>query len=270
LHINENTKMELSPNDKEQIAKACNTIAQYLGDSLLAIHLFGSAIEAEGLKPYSDIDLFVTVDTPVTKRKRKQLMCALLSNSASPKSDPFLRALEVTVVNYHDLNPWTYPPKREMQFGEWLRDDILSGVFEAGAKDIDLAIIIKKIRLSSIPIVGQKASKLFEPISDRDFTNALQRTLLIWNSELDWLGDERNIILTIARIWYSISTGLINSKDEAAIWLIDRIPTKYHLLVIKARHDYLIGDDAYFCPDYKETGDFIYYAKHAINQIVKK
>lgn len=164
MHINdENTKMELSPNDKEQIAKTCNTIAQYLGDSLLAIHLFGSAIEAGGLKPYSDIDLFVTVDTPVTKRKHKQLMCALLSNSACPKSDPFLRALEVTVVNYHDLNPWTYPPKREMQFGEWLRDDILSGVFEAGVKDIDLAIIIKKIRLSSIYLTVILQTRCKEP-----------------------------------------------------------------------------------------------------------
>lgn len=263
------TKAGLSPYDIGQIAMACDAVYKYLGESLIAVHLYGSALETGGLKPYSDIDLFVTVDTFLTDHVREQLMHAFLSYSALPGTDPRLRALEVTIVNYQDINPWRYPPKREMQFGEWLRDDIQNGVFEPAVTDIDLTVILKKIRSASIPIIGQNASELFEPIPDDDFIKVLQETMLIWNSEEDWSGDERNVLLTIARIWYSAATGEISSKEEAAIWLIDRIPLEYHPLILKARNDYLLGNNEDFGSDSKEIEAFVNFAKYTINQIIK-
>ena len=29
----------------------------------------------------------------------------------------------------------------------------------------------------------------------------------LWNSQPDWAGDERNVVLTLSRIWYSAATG---------------------------------------------------------------
>ncbi|MFK6421978.1 ANT(3'') family aminoglycoside nucleotidyltransferase, partial [Acinetobacter baumannii] len=37
---------------------------------------------------------------------------------------------EVTIVVHDDIIPWRYPAKRELQFGEWQRNDILAGIFE--------------------------------------------------------------------------------------------------------------------------------------------
>ena len=51
-----------------------------------------------------------------------------------------LRAVEVTIVVHDDIIPWRYPAKRELQFGEWQRNDILAGIFEPATIDIDLAI----------------------------------------------------------------------------------------------------------------------------------
>ena len=46
-----------------QISNALTLLHHHLGDNLLAVHLFGSAVSG-GLKPASDIDLLVTVRTP--------------------------------------------------------------------------------------------------------------------------------------------------------------------------------------------------------------
>ena len=36
--------------------------------------------------------------------------------------------------------------------------------------------------------------------------------------------DTRNMILTLARIWSSLATGDIRSKDDAAAWALERLP----------------------------------------------
>ncbi|WP_420868027.1 aminoglycoside adenylyltransferase domain-containing protein [Burkholderia diffusa] len=37
-----------------------------------------------------------------------------------------------------------------------------------------------------------------------------------WDAEPDWRGDECNVVLAIARIWYGAATGGIAPKDVAA------------------------------------------------------
>ena len=46
----------------------------------------------------------------------------------------------------------------------------------------------------------------------------------MWQKTGDLEGDERNIILTLARIWYSVVTGNIVAKDEAAARLYRNYP----------------------------------------------
>lgn len=257
----------MSPADNEQIIKACDLIVEYLAESVMAIHLYGSALDG-GLKPYSDLDLFVTVRTPVDNAARKRLMHDLLYCSAMPGTSANLRALEVTVVNYKDIVPWRYPARRELQFGEWLRSDILNNVFEPPMVDIDLTILLRKLALSSIPIVGKPVVDLFDPIPDHDFKYALYNTLSLWCCESDWLGDERNIILTIARIWYSVSTGNIASKEDAANWLLNKIPDVYQSLIVEAKYSYLGEQESVFMPDAQLTGQFINFATKAIASII--
>ncbi|MEN3032934.1 nucleotidyltransferase domain-containing protein, partial [Chromobacterium amazonense] len=66
-----------------QISNALTLLHHHLGDNLLAVHLFGSAVSG-GLKPASDIDLLVTVRTPLSDSTRKVLMTDLLRLSAWP------------------------------------------------------------------------------------------------------------------------------------------------------------------------------------------
>jgi streptomycin 3"-adenylyltransferase len=107
----------------DQVSRARTVIERHLETTLRAIHLFGSALDG-GLKPCSDIDLLVTVDIPLSESTRQALLLDLLNVSAPPGSGGTWRPLEVTVVAHSEIVPWRYPARRELQFGEWLRQDI--------------------------------------------------------------------------------------------------------------------------------------------------
>nr|MDZ8475207.1 aminoglycoside adenylyltransferase family protein [Escherichia coli] len=168
----------------------------------LAVHLYGSAVDG-GLKPYSDIDLLVTVAVKLDETTRRALLNDLMEASAFPGESETLRAIEVTLVVHDDIIPWRYPAKRELQFGEWQRNDILAGIFEPAMIDIDLAILLTKAREHSVALVGPAAEEFFDPVPEQDLFEALRETLKLWNSQPDWAGDERNVVLTLSRIWYS-------------------------------------------------------------------
>jgi len=233
------TKANVPVSIAAQVSQVCSNIEGHLS-SLQAIHLFGSAVDSS-LKPHSDIDLFVTTRGRLEESTRNELMRALLAHSAPPGSNASLRALEVTVVCHSDIYPWRYPAYRQMQFGEWLREDIINGIIEPATVDIDLAILIRKIGQHSIPIFGPSAAELFDSVPDEDFSNALKDTLKIWNTPEDWSGDEQNVILTLARIWYSTATGNIAPKEVAATWLMQRIPDDHRSILSEAQQAYLNG-----------------------------
>ena len=53
------------------------------------------------------------------------------------------------------------------------------------------------------------------------------------------LGDERNVVLTLSRIWYSAATGKIAPKDVAANWVMERLPVQHQPVLLEAQQAYL-------------------------------
>lgn len=223
-----------------QVGAVQALLERHVGSNLRAIHLFGSAVDG-GLKPHSDVDLMVTVASPLPEAVRRKLMRELLLHSAWPGSAQALRALEVTVVALGELVPWRYPARREMQFGEWLRDDLQAGRYEPAMLDHDLAILVTKLRCHSVAVFGPPAQALFEDVPASHLRQSLADTISQWNGPQDWHGDERNIILALARIWYTACTGEIASKDRAAAWAADRLPPAHRPLMAHAARAYLGG-----------------------------
>ncbi|WP_137920230.1 AadA family aminoglycoside 3''-O-nucleotidyltransferase [Hydrogenophaga sp. 2FB] len=221
-----------------QLARARTVLERHLSGAMQSLHLFGSAV-AGGLKPHSDIDLLATVDAPLAEPLRRALMTDLLSVSAWPGSSATLRALEVTVLVQGDVLPWRYLPRRELQFGEWLREDLLRGVVEPAVPDHDLAILLTEVRQHSVCLMGVPADQLFAPVPRADFHRALLDTIAQWNGAQDWRGDERNVVLALARIWFTVVTGGIAPKDVAAAWALWRLPSDLQPVLVGARDAYL-------------------------------
>ncbi len=223
---------------KAQVSQVLALIGKHLASHWIAVHLYGSALQG-GLRRYSDLDLLVTVTEPLDDAVRQSLMVGFLRVSAPPGESLVLRPLEVTILLRKEVVPWRYPAKRELQFGEWLRKDIEAGVLAPATEDIDLTILLRQVLEQSVPLVGVEAGDLFDSVPQSDFIQALLQTMQQWNSPSDWTGDERNILLTLARIWYSVVTGKLTSKDAAANWALLRLPQAYHPVLQEARDAYL-------------------------------
>lgn len=246
-----------------QLAQTRAVLERHLSAKLQAIHLFGSAIDG-GLKPHSDIDLMVTVSAPLAAPVRHALMADLLSVSRPPGTEGLLRPLEVTVVVRDAVVPWRYPPLRELQFGEWLREALQSGIVEPATVDHDLAILLTKLRQHSVCLLGLPAAELFDAVPKADLSQALLDTVAQWNEAPDWQGDERNVVLALARIWFSAATGGIAPKEVAAAWALKRLPEEHRLVLARAQAAYLgsAQDDlAYRAAD---VAAFVHYTRAVI------
>ncbi|ORT83181.1 aminoglycoside resistance protein [Burkholderia puraquae] len=250
-----------------QVAAACATIERHLGATLKAIHLFGSALDG-GLKPRSDVDLLVTVSARADEPTRRALMRDLLAVSAPPGRAGDMRALEVTVVAHDEVVPWRHPARRELQFGEWLRRDLEAGIVEPALVDHDLAILLTKVRQHSVVLVGPPAAALFEQVPARDFVAALLATVAQWNAEPNWRGDECNVVLALARIWYSAATGRIAPKDVAATWVLERLPDTYRPVVAAARAAYLGAEEDAAILSGEPLAAFIGYARRTVESML--
>ncbi|WP_460417022.1 aminoglycoside adenylyltransferase family protein [Pseudomonas sp. microsymbiont 2] len=248
------------PSTDPQLHAAQRLLSRHLGDRLLTIHLYGSAV-AGGLKPESDLDLLVTVAQPLDEATRQALMLDLLTISAPPGTLPDRRALEVTVLVRADIHPWRYPARRELQFGEWLRAALLAGEFEPAQLDPDLAILLTKARQQSIALLGRNAADWFDPVPGADMAQAFRDTLAQWNTHDDWSGDERTVVLALARIWYSLATGKIAAKDVAAGWLLPRLPAAHRTVLANARAAYLGEATEQLAAWPEPVAAFIHYCK---------
>jgi streptomycin 3"-adenylyltransferase len=60
-------------------------------------------------------------------------------------------------------------------------------------------------------------------------------------SDLD--DDTRTFVLTLARIWCTLATGRIRTKDDAAAWALERLPADLREPLARARTIYLDGGE---------------------------
>lgn len=222
-------------NVPSQALQLLEVIEELFENQLIGIYLYGSAILG-GLHIDSDIDILVIINEHMSEATRSELTKRLMLISGEIGcSDK--RPLEVTVVNLKDVTPLRFPPKYEYMYGEWLREQMKVGNIPEADYDPDVALLLWQARNYSLSLRGPEAMKIIEPIPKKDIQKAIKYSLP--NLVAGIKGDERNTLLTLARMWFTTSTGKICSKDAAAEWAIPRLPKKLAMLLEKARKAYL-------------------------------
>ena len=203
--------------------------------------LYGSAA-AGRVRPDSDLDLLAVTARRLADDEKRRIVAGLLPISARATRPPEWRPLELTIVALPEVRPWRYPPHMELQYGEWLREDFLAGNIELGGpENPDIAILLTDARISGRALIGRAPAELFDPVPAGDLERAMVEG--IPGLLADLADDTRNVLLTLARIWTTLVTGEIRSKDEAADWVLARLPEQDRPLLERARDLYRSGGD---------------------------
>lgn len=219
----------------DQVAGALDVIMTTIGDSVAGVYLFGSATRG-GLRPQSDLDVLSVVEAQLLPSARRALTNELLKASGEWPPRGSRRPIEMTVVNRDDVVPWRYPPRREFVYGEWLRRAFESGTVSTPEEDPDLAILLTIVRASSVTLAGSDARFVLDPVPEQDLRRAMLESVpRLLREQAD---DTRNVLLTLARIWASLETNEILSKDDAATWAAAHLPTQHRDVLKRARAAY--------------------------------
>jgi len=211
-----------------------------LGPDVVGAYLFGSAALG-GLKPRSDLDVLVVSQRRTTRAEKQRLVDGLLSVSGRQRADVRWRRIELTIVVKSEINPWRYPPPIDFIYGDWLSEAFYRGSIEPSTREHpDLAPVITMVLLSDRPLVGPPPATLLAPVPHEDLLRAIVGDIDSLLRDLD--SDTDNVILTLARIWTTIATGAIRSKDAAADWALGQLPDQHRPVLVRARANYLRSD----------------------------
>jgi Domain of unknown function (DUF4111)/Nucleotidyltransferase domain len=208
-----------------------------LGAEVLGAYLYGSALTG-GLRPMSDLDVLALTRRPASIGEKRRLVEGLLAVSGQG-----LRPVEVTVVAQPDIKPWRYPPRFDLQFGEWHRAALERCDEEPleATTNPDVALLLTMVLQASRPLLGPPAPELLDPMPPEDLTRAMLNGA---DEVMPGLADDtRNSVLTLARIWLTVETGEIRPKDRAADWALERLPEEHRQVLARARAIYLGEED---------------------------
>ena len=197
-----------------------------------------------GLQPQSDIDLLAVIQSEQTENQRNGLLLDLLRLSERHPAVPGgARCLEVMVFCQADPNRGDYPTRAESVYGEWLRDAFEVGETPMPERDPEYSLVIAQAHHEAIPLFGTPRSELLTDVSTEHFSQAMRGSLPYL---LDGMhGDERNVLLTLARMWHTSSTEKFVTKDAASEWAIPRLSGSESRVLDPARRTYLgeVTDD---------------------------
>lgn len=224
--------------EQEQLDQVVSLVRDVLGRDAVGAYLFGSAVLG-ALRPQSDLDVFVVSKRQTTRGDKQRLVDRLLAISGRRTPAGKARRVELTIVVESEIRPWRYPPSFDFQYGDWLRREFESGNLEpwAARENPDLVSLITMVLLANTPLFGPPPRDVFDPVPRADYVTAAVGCIEELLCDLE--SDTRNVLLTLARIWSTLATGDIRSKDAAADWVLACLPEAHRAVLVRAREIYL-------------------------------
>lgn len=220
-----------------EASDALRALQMRLPESLLAAYLHGSAASG-GLRPHSDVDLLAIVDKSIDCENAKRLASDLLRLSGRyPFDAAGRRPLELIIFTLPDLSAPRYPARCNFLYGEWLRASYEEGNPPGPTADPEYTLILAQARQEAKTLFGPDAKELLPVIPQSDIRRAIGDALPALLATLP--GDERNVLLTLARMWRTAQTGDFAPKDAAAAWAAGRLPDEQAGVLAQAREEYL-------------------------------
>lgn len=229
-----------------QIAEVLALLDDVLGADLVGAYLHGSATLG-GLRPHSDLDILAVSRRPTTRAEKERLVGRLLAISSVERFDvasgaatpEMRRPIELTIVVQAQVRPWRFPPSFDFQYGDWWRREFERGDVEPWptSTNPDLASLITMVLLVNRSLTGPPPAEVLDPVPRAAYVRAIVGDVDKLLGDLAW--DTRNVLLTLARVWSTVATDYIRSKDAAATWALAHLPSEHQPVLTRARAGYL-------------------------------
>ncbi|MBB0246374.1 DUF4111 domain-containing protein [Streptomyces alkaliphilus] len=210
---------------------------------VVGLYLYGSAVTG-GLRPDSDVDLLLLTHRSLTAAERADLVRLLLGISGwrgHARRFPdavHRRPVELTGIVVGDGAPsrseW---PRRDFLYGEWLREELVAGRTPGPADDPDLVILLATAHAAHRVLHGPPLDDLLAPPPPDRLRAASLAVIPDLLAGIE--GDERNVLLTLARILVTLETRRIVPKDVAAGAVAPTLRGSERELLERARAGYL-------------------------------
>lgn len=216
---------------------ATRALQLIFGTDLVAVYLYGSAATGS-LRPNSDVDVLAIVGRLTTSEARRAVGRELLRISGPyPPVSGEPRPLEVSIFDQQLLANFRHPVRGEFVYGEWLRQAFEAGEEPQPTINPDFTLLFAQVRQEGIALFGVPAPLALPLVDAEDVRRAIQDSLPDLLGYLE--GDERNVILTLARMWFTMSTGHFASKDIAADWAARQVEPGIASTLLRARDGYV-------------------------------
>ena len=211
--------MKEAPRDLDELVRG---LGELLGDALIGIYLHGSLALGCFNPALSDIDFLVVIRRSLMREQRKAIEPLL---ARTPR-------LEIHFLAESGLVPWRHPAPYDAYYGSERR---LIGPGE----DHDLAAHVTVAREAGVALLGPPPAEVLPQIPWEHYEDALLR-------DLDWCRDHGTRLyaaLSPARIWATLTDGVVHSKASGAAWAIERAPAEFQPLLKRALETYRTGDE---------------------------
>lgn len=222
--------------------QALDQVVDHLRDGdvggLLSVSLVGSSAVG-GLRPDSDVDVLALVQRSLSTAERRGLVRLLVQVSGRHAAPTPGRPLEVTALVVGDVVPWTYPPVCDFLYGDWLRDELEAGLLPERHESPDVAVLVTTARRHAIRLLGPHPADLLAPVPPHDLHRAVHDSVGALLADL--VGDERNVLLTLARMVVTTDSGRILPKDQAADAIAPSLAEPHRSVLSLAARAY-VGD----------------------------
>ena len=142
-----------------------------------------------------------------------------------------------------------------------------AGEYPQACNDPDIMILLWQARKNSITLKGAESKELIPAIPFHEIKKAIWFSLPGLISSFK--GDERNVLLTLSRMWFTLVTEEITTKDVAAKWVILKLPERFPPLLTTAKEAYLGNLSDEWETVEKEAMALVEYMKKQIEELLR-
>ncbi|MFD0850986.1 DUF4111 domain-containing protein, partial [Actinomadura adrarensis] len=126
----------------------------------------------------------------------------------------------------------------------------------------DLAALLTMVLDGDAPVFGPPPRDVLDPVPENDLRSGIASAVPELLDELD--DDTRNVVLTLARIWTTLATGRIHSKNAAADWALEQLPPEHRPVLARAQAVYLGNEPDRWDDLRPQTHAYAEYVRHRI------